>query len=72
MWVVDVEEQSHTEAVCNVCGKRFDSTSENEFWADQSKHMDEDPPRSGWHLETIIDVEEQGHWEERKVWVPDP
>lgn len=71
VWVVDVPEQGHGEYVCNVCGKHFDGrTQEAEFLADQHAHMDEDPPRSGWHTEHVVDVPEQGHWE--TIWVPDP
>lgn len=71
VWVVDQEQIDHTEYVCNVCGKHFRlPDKEDAFWADQSAHMHEDPPKSGWHAIWVVDVPEQGHWE--RVWVPDP
>ena len=67
VWVVDVPAQGHTEFVCNACGYRSLSESEND--SHQKAHALAGES-SGWHNESVIDVPEQGHWE--KVWVPDP
>lgn len=65
-WVVDVPRQTHSEWVCN-CGARF--TSESAHDAHCKAHALAGENTRYW-VETIVDQEEQGHWED--VWVPDP
>lgn len=67
VWVVDIPRQGHTVWVCNVCGHR--SYSEAECSAHDKAHALNEG-LSGWHVETIVDVPEQGHWE--TIWVEDP
>ena len=71
VWVEDVPAVYHDEWVCHVCGRHFRAPDQHDaFIADQNAHLDEDPPMSGWHVDTILDTPAQGHWEQ--VWVVDP
>lgn len=65
-WVVDKPAVTHSEWVCN-CGARF--TSEPAHDAHCKAHALAGENTRYW-VETIVDQEEQGHWEE--AWVPDP
>lgn len=65
-WVVDSPAQTHSEWVCS-CGKRFSN------WASFESHYETHLLNNEdcWYkVETVVDQEEQGHWE--TVWVPDP
>lgn len=66
-WVVDTPAQTHSEWVCGACGHH--SMSESECSAHNKNHVmnGED---AWWSVITVVDQEEQGHWE--TVWVPDP
>lgn len=66
-WVVDTPAVIHDEWVCNVCGARFVSSAEH---TQHDKNHALAGEGSGWHVDTIIDVPEQGHWED--IWVEDP
>lgn len=68
VWVVDVPRKTHDVWHCNVCG--YESTV---WYGDFDKHQTDHSHAgegSGYHSYTVVDQEEQGHWE--KVWVPDP
>ncbi len=68
VWVVDVPRKTHDVWHCNVCG--YESTV---WYGDFDKHQTDHSHAgegSGYHSYTVVDQEEQGHWE--TVWVPDP